>query len=159
MKARPNIGKVFVLAPTFVAKGTDESASAAHSYGLPAGMQLNDIMVLAVETGPTDTISPPVGWTEFPASPRADGSSTTKCNVWWKRHSGSESSPSVGLTGDHQVGYILAIRGCVITGDPFSDDGSGAGSAGTSQNVPTGVSTNHEKCLVMMFAANGHDPA
>jgi hypothetical protein len=158
MKARPNIGKLIVTAPVFVAKGTDESTnSATHSYGLPAGMQVNDIMVLAIESGPGDTITPPVGWAEVTGSPRVDGSSTTQCNLWWKRHSGSESSPSVGLTGDHQIGYILAIRGCTVTGNPWDDTGIANGAAGTSQSIGSGLTTTVEKCLCYIFAANGHD--
>lgn len=159
MKARPHIGLLNVVAPTFVAKGTDQSASGAQTYALPAGAQINDILLIVIECNPGDTVTPPAGYAHLPGSPFVDGSSTTVGNVLWKRHSGSESAPNVADPGDHQVGYMLAIRGCVPSGNPWDQVTTGAGAAGTSQTAPTGMTTTVRQSLVYIFSANGHDPA
>jgi hypothetical protein len=159
MKARPNIGKHNAVAPNFVAKGTDNSGSGAVTYALPAGTQLNDILLLAIECDATDTLPVPSGWAHIPGSPFIDGSNTTQGNVLWKRHSGSEANVNVGDPGDHQEGYMLAIRGCVPSGNPWNVTNSGAAAAGTLLSPNTGLTTTREKTLVYMFVANGHDPA
>jgi hypothetical protein len=104
--------------PTIVGVGAVASGAAAITPGLPTGTQENDILILVIETNnQAITVS---GWTEAPGSPQLNATDNTRLTIFWKRATSSESAPTTSDSGDHQIGRIIGIRGCITTGPPFN---------------------------------------
>jgi hypothetical protein len=113
----------------FVAKGAGAAANNLPTVtaALPAGTQLNDLLVIIAysRNGSTRTPEVPIGWTE---AARYDGGSTNgEIAVFYKVHDGSESDTAVTFSGagslncDEMV-QMAAFRGNAIT-SPLGDVG------------------------------------
>lgn len=144
--------------PTFVAAGTQGAGAGAVVPGLPAGAQADDILVLGVDSNSSQPAAAPTGYTQFPDSPQDVGGLGSAClSVFWKRHSGSETDPTVADTGNHTNAVIIAIRGCITTGDPF-DVTAGNVQVGVSTTVTIpGDTTTVADCLIVALATHSTD--
>jgi hypothetical protein len=143
--------------PTVVGVGTAASGASAISPALPGSTLQDDILVLFLETFSNQAITV-AGWTEAGSSPQFTNDTVgTRLTVFWKRAGSSESAPTTSDSGDHQVGQIIAIRGCVATGDPFDvTGGSFSNTTSLNHNIP-GVTTTMNNCLVLVAIGMSQD--
>lgn len=137
--------------PTVRSVGGAASGVGAITPTLPTGHALNDILVLFLETH--DEAITVAGWTEAGSSPSSN-SGLSRLTVFWKRDNGSESNPTTSDSGDSQLGRIIAVQGCVTTGDPFNVTANGG--TGTTASVSiNGATTTMDNCLIL--AGVGHN--
>lgn len=144
--------------PFVVSVGTRGTDSV--NPGLPAGYAANDIFLMAVETA-NEAISTPSGYSTVTDSPQGTGSAGVaggvRLTLFWKRASGSESTVALADSGDHTQGWIVCVRGCVTSGDPWeASAGDVASSASTSVTFPA-VTTLGTDRLILNFLAHDTD--
>lgn len=145
--------------PTIVALGAaNAGTTAAVAYGLPAGYAPDDILLLPVESGQTAGLTAPTGWAHVLNSPRAQGSNVTSLSVFWKRAVESEATPSVPGASNHQTGRIIAIRGCVNSGNPWDVGSVNSATASTAFSLPL-TTTTLSKTLAVIFAGSANAAA
>jgi hypothetical protein len=150
--------------PTFVAAGTVANGTGAITPALPAGIVANDILLLFVESASEVIfLSNQNGgtWTEAPDSSQSTGAgggtSSTRLAVFWSRYNGTQGAPTVADPGDHAVGRIIAIRGCIGSGDPFDVTAGGTEAASdTSGSIP-GDTTTVANTLVVAALTSSYD--
>lgn len=148
--------------PTVVSVGAVAAGTADVVPGLPAGWAENDIFLLGEEQSAVNAfISPPTGWALVPDSQQEAGSlATDGClQVFWKRATSSESDPTVTDAINHTQARIIAIRGCITTGDPWDVTSGGIDTAADTALVVTGDTTTVADCLVVVFFATSPDIA
>jgi hypothetical protein len=157
--------------PTYVAAGAGHSdaGSGSNTPPLPAGIQVNDILLWAIETQNenTPTIANAAGgtWEEVPSSPQGHNGSgsaqSSQLKVFWSRYNGTQTAPSSSGVSDHSVGVITAYRGCKSSGSPFNtsngDKVNGAGSL-SPISIP-GATTTVADCLIVNLVATNLDNA
>lgn len=112
--------------PTFVAKGAQSSGTGANTPGLPAGIALNDILILAVgnsiATLVDATLSNAEGFVAVPAGAINSGLfGGVRCHetLFWRRYDGTGAAPTVADNGDFNLARIYAFRGCTTVGNPW----------------------------------------
>lgn len=123
---------------------------------LPPGWQENDIFLLVVESA-NQAASAPAGYASVTNSPQGTGSAGvaggTRLSVFWKRATSSESAPTVADTGDNTFAAILALRGCLTSGDPWeASAGDVASSASTSVTFPAVTTLGADRLIVNIVA-------
>ncbi len=147
--------------PYFVAAGVKAEGTGAIIPALPLGLQLNDIMLLFVETA-NEAVSTPATWTIVADSPQGTGTAAgvaaTRLSVFWKRATATEVAPTVADPGDHAIGQILAFRGCIDSGNPWDVTSGNTGASSTSVSIP-GDTTTVVNCLVVLAVSNITDTA
>lgn len=91
--------------PTYVASGAIADLTGPGTVALPAGIQVNDILVLEIETAnQVVTITNQNGgaWTEVTDSPQgtgtAGGTTATRLTVFWSRYNGTQGAPTIEAT-------------------------------------------------------------
>lgn len=132
--------------PTVVGVGTPAADVGPITPGLPAGIQANDILLLFVETANEEiTVS---GWELAPAAPAINATTGTRLSIFWKRASESESAPTTSDSGDHQIGQIMAVRGCYTGGNPFTLCRGGFSTSGSSKSTAS-TNTYVTDCLII----------
>jgi hypothetical protein len=151
--------------PVYVAAGTIASGTGTITPALPAGISANDILLLFVESAnQAISISNQNGgtWTEAPDSPQGVGASpptdpSTRLAVFWSRYNGTQGAPTVADSGNHTIGRIVAIRGCIASGDPFDvTAGNTEGTSDTSGSIP-GDTTTIANTLVVVAITSHYD--
>jgi hypothetical protein len=152
-----NIGPM----PVFIASGTMAEGTGAIVPGLPAGIRVNDILLLFVETA-NEAVSTPSGWSTVADSPQGTGTAAsttaTRLTVFWRRVVGGETAPTIADPGDHAIGQILAFRNCINTGNPWDVTSGDTAASSTSVSIP-GDTTTVVNCLVVLAVANQTDSA
>jgi PKD repeat protein len=151
-------------APTFVAAGAMAGGSGAITPALPAGIQTNDILLLFVETAnQVITITNPNGgtWTEVAGSPQAigstGGSNATRLTAFWSRYNGTQGAPTLADSGNHQLARMIAVRGCVASGNPWNVTAGGTEAADTSGEIPGATTTVANTLVVTAIATSVPD--
>jgi PKD repeat protein len=152
-------------APTFVAAGTVAAGSGTITPGLPAGIQTNDILLLFLETAnQTITISNQNGgtWAQVTGSPQGTGtvggSSSTMLTVFWSRYNGTQGAPTASDSGNHQIGRIIAVRGCPTSGNPWDVTAGGVDATeDTSGSIPGATTTVANTLVVTAIASSRPD--
>jgi hypothetical protein len=150
----------FAAIPFFVSVGLAASGTGAITPGLAPGIQAGDILLIPVQTG-NQTVSNPSGYGQTGDSPQGTGTggAPTACalTMLWKRAVVVEAAPSIADPGDHALAQMLAIRGCVATGNPWDvTSGDVLASQSTSVSIP-GDTTTVANCLVVVAVANQTD--
>ncbi|MDD3399476.1 MAG: hypothetical protein WC919_04265 [Candidatus Paceibacterota bacterium] len=127
-------------AVSYVSAGTAATSGSGNvSPGIPAGIQNNDILVAVIHSHDNTNSSMPAGWAEKVAG---NGNANNRMEIWWKRTTGTESSPTVTHAGGTIIAKIYAFRGAVESGDPFNVAGiiqSNAGSPISTAAITTTV--------------------
>lgn len=123
--------------------------------GLPAGTDVDDILVMFVQTmNQAITVS---GWTEAGSSPQSEAGAATRLTVFWKRATGGSDATTTSDSGDHQLARIIGFTGCVTSGDPFDVTAGGSqATPGTALTVP-GATTTVANTMVLAAAAVSSD--
>jgi PKD repeat protein len=146
--------------PTFVAAGAVASNAAAITPALPAGIVTNDILLLFLETAnQAISIANQNGgtWAAVTNSPQgtgtAGGTAATRVTAFWSRYNGTQGAPTTSDSGNHQLGRILAVRGCVSSGNPWDVSAGGVeATVDTSGSIP-GATTTVSNTLVVAAIA------
>ena len=106
--------KAWPAAPAYVATGGGTSGVSSLTLGYATDANVNDFIILIVETNGNDTTVAISGWTHFPGSPVVDVADATgsKLNVLWRlRPTAGTTTVTVPDCGDHQI-----ARTCVFSG-------------------------------------------
>lgn len=148
------------MAVAFVNVGAAVGNAAAITPALPASLQNDDILLGIGETAaqdfPAGTPYPPTGWAHVTLSPVTNDSST-RLFVIWKRVVGGEAAASWGDSGDHNIGQIIAYRGCKTSGNPWNTTASGFDSTlDNSAQWPTSTTTA-DNCLILFIGGWSDD--
>ena len=150
------------LSPTFVAAGAVASGTGTITPALPAGIASNDILLLFLETAnQAISISNQNGgtWTAVTSSPQgtgtAGGSAATCLTAFWSRYNGTQGAPTASDSGNHQLGRIVAVRGCATSGNPWDVTAGGVEStADTSGSIPGATTTVANTLVVAAIATS-----
>jgi len=145
--------------PTVVGVGAVTSGAAGITPAYPGGYTaiLNDVAFTFIESATGDTVTPPTNWAQATQSNVSTGTAPTKLTVLWRRLTASEAAPSIADAGDHMVGRMIILRGCVTTGTPF-DFATPTTElvADTSVSIAAGTTAGANR-LVMAAFATGQD--
>jgi hypothetical protein len=127
----------------------------------------NDIGLMFIETA-NQPIATPSGWNAIANASQGvgtAGSVTATClQVFWRRAaSAAESAVTIlgaANTGDHIIGVIIGVRGCVASGDPIdvSAGDTTADADATAVSIP-GATTTVANCYVVAACARQTDIA
>lgn len=156
-----------MAAPTYGAAGTYyENSSNAPSFGAPASVAANSIVVIATYIdGVTDPgITLPGGFSHAEGSPvylKTTGSQVGEQNhrlvVAWHRASGSESGPYVITLGStaYVSGQAHRYDGAITSGTPFDSPTDSDGTIDSMTTTPaTTITTAGADRLVLHAATN-----
>lgn len=143
--------------PTFVASGGRAAGTAAVTPVLPAGIAVNDILLLFAESnsGEAVTIPTPNGgtWAEVADSPQ--DSTDTRLTVFWSRYNGTQGAPTTNDPGNHICCFIAAWNGVITTGDPWDVTSGGIDNTSDTSASITGDTTTVADCIVIAACCNG----
>lgn len=116
---------------------------------------MDDIQLLFIETSDFSA-GAPSGWAHLPGSPRPQGSNVVSVNVMWKRATSNTSdNQRIFDPGNHQVGFMVLVRGCRTVGDPWTfTAGSGAAASSTSFTAQSGTTTEDQSLVIAATATN-----
>lgn len=141
--------------PTIYNVGAVAASQNAIAPGLPTDTQADDILVMVLETN-NEAITV-AGWTEAANSPQSDATDATRLTVFWKRATGGADATTTSDSGNHQIGRIIGVRGCITSGDPWDNTaGTTDATSDTSGNFPT-FSTSVDNCMVIWACCTGDD--
>lgn len=120
---------------------------------LPSGWQADDILVMMVETA-DEAVTAPAGWTQAPNSPVSQtNADVTRLTVFYRRAVGGDGNPTITDPGDHAGARIIAVSGCVTTGDPWDvTAGAPDNASTTTADIPTGTTTARNGLVVVGVA-------
>lgn len=141
------------------------SSVGAITPALPAGIAVDDILLLCIETRSGQSISIPTPnggtWAQPAFSPFPDtgGTTGTRFSVFWSRYNGTQGDPTTSDSGDHQIGAILAFRGCIASGDPWDVSSSGSKTSASTTVAVAGATTTVADCLVVVGCSRENDAA
>lgn len=145
--------------PTFVAAGAQANGTGDVTPALYTGHTLDDILVLAVQSN-NQTAAAPAGWTRMgPAAGigTAAAAGATRLTMFWKRHDGSETDPTVTDTGDHTLAFTFGIRGCPTSGDPFRNIGATRKVTASTTSTGSAGATPADNCMIVQLFATALD--
>jgi hypothetical protein len=147
------------MPPTVVAVGAIASGTTAITPALPASIVADDVLVTIAECeGVTvpGAYTLPSGWAHVTGSPIQEGTNT-RLWVIWRRYDGMFTAPSLGDSGDHNVGRMIAIRGCPTAGNPWDVAASAVEATSDTTATWPGVTITVDDCLVLEIIATGAD--
>lgn len=153
-----------MTAPTVVSVGAVASSASAITPAFPASITDNDILLTIAEcegvTAP-GAYTLPSGWAQVsadgtPVSPVVQGTNT-RLTVIWRRYVTGDVAPSLGDAGDHNLGRMIAIRGCPTVGNPWNVVAVAVAAVSDTTAVWPGVTTTTADCLILEIAATSAD--
>jgi hypothetical protein len=85
----------------------------------------------------------------------------TNTRLWviWARYDGVFTAPSLGDSGDHNIGRMIAIRGCPTTANPWDVAASAVEATSDTSATWPGVTTTIADTLILEIIATGTDVA
>lgn len=148
------------MPPTVVAVGAVASGTTAITPAFPANIQANDCLFTIAEcegiTAP-GAYTLPSGWAHVTGSPVQQGTNT-RLTVIWRLYDGVFTAPSIGDSGDHNLGRMIAIRGCPVGGNPWHVVASAVeATADTSVSWPGVDTTGQADCLILEILSTSAD--
>ena len=148
--------------PTFVAASATPLAAASTTTiapAIPVGSQADDIMLLVVETA-NEFVATPSGWALVDVVGSGGALNVaTATTMFWKRHTGTESAPTLADPGDHIAGVIASFRGCETSGDPWNTKITMADAVSNTSFSALGVTTTVDECLIVVAGCVATDVA
>lgn len=144
---------------SFVAAGAKAAGIGAVTPVLPAGIAKDDVLLLVAESksGEAVTIADSKGgqWTEVTNSPQ--DSTDSRLTVFWSRYNGFQEAPTTNDPGDHICCFIIAYRGCSLSGNPWNITVGGVDNVSNTALSATGGTTTVDGCLIVVIASTGAD--
>lgn len=151
--------------PFVAATGTLNASLTAATPAPPAGIANNDILLLIVQVQGGQVVAAPSGWNS--TSVNTAGSTVTLTGtsatttvgmyVFWKRTTGTEATPTVADSGDHQAATIIAIRNCISTADPIDAYAATAVTTASTSYVAPTVTTLYPDNMILVIYGNAVD--
>lgn len=147
------------MPPTVVAVGAQATSLSSITPAFPAGIAAGDVLVTVAEcegvTAP-GAYTLPTGWAHITGSPVLQ-STTTRLWVIWRLYDGVFTAPALGDSGDHNIGRMIALRGCPTTGNPW--DVVAVATEAVSDTTATfpGATTTTADTLVLEIISTGTD--
>jgi hypothetical protein len=118
----------------------------------------NDVAITFLESESADTVTAPTGWALAPAQTVSTGT-TTKLTPIWKRLVGGDTAPTIADAGDHLIGRMMIVRGCVTSGNPWNNIGGTTELvADATVSIPA-IVTSADDCLIVAAFGTGQDIA
>jgi len=149
------------MPPTVVNVAAVASGTAAITPAFPASIVADDVLVTIAEcegvTAP-GAYTLPSGWAHVTGSPIQEGTNT-RLWVIWARYDGVFTAPSLGDSGDHNVGRMVAIRGCPTTGNPWDVAATAVEATSDTSATWPGATTTVADTLILEIIATGTDVA
>lgn len=149
------------MAPTVVNVGAVASGTTAIIPAFPASIAAGDVLVTVAEcegvTAP-GAYTLPSGWAHVTGSPILEGTNT-RLWVIWALYDGVMTAPSLGDSGDHNVGRMIGIRGCPTTGNPWDVVSTAVEAVSDTSATWPGVTTTVPDTLILEILATGADVA
>jgi hypothetical protein len=147
------------LPPTVVAVGAQATSLTAITPAFPAGIAAGDTLLTIAEcegvTAP-GAYTLPTSWAHLTGSPILQGTNT-RLWVIWRLYDGVFTAPSLGDSGDHNIGRMIAIRGCPTTGNPWDVVAVATEAVSDTTAVFPGVTTTTADTLVLEIISTGTD--
>lgn len=142
-------------APYFFALGSGlESINTGSIPSRHADTRDGDIELVIIESAAAQpAVISTSGWSQVSGSPQQ--ASDTTLSVWWHRFATGDGLPQITDSGDHQVGYLFAFRGCTH-GPIHAAFGGIDNTADTSADIPGGTTTL-PNCLIVAICTSGRD--
>jgi hypothetical protein len=140
--------------------GAAASSAAGITPALPGGYTAvaDDIWVTFHECDSSDTLTPPTGWALITSQPVTSGT-TTKLSAIWHRAIGGDTAPTIADAGNHQVGRMIVVRGCITAGNPWDiATPSQELAADATVSIPS-INTSVADCLILAAFSTGQDIA
>lgn len=125
--------------PTFIAAGTAGAGTTSCSPGVPAGISAGDLLILAVESIDGENPATPSGWNQVTVVFNL-GTGATRCTLFSRVATSSESAPTVTGTSDHIYGVITGWRhasGTPVISTIFQFAGGASTTASAAGNSQT----------------------
>ena len=149
--------------PWIVGAGQLTATTTALTPNKPT-INADDIWLCVVETANQSlSLTTSNNFAQITNSPQgtgtAGGTTATLLAVYYVRATGSQASPVFADPGDHTIGRIIVVRGCIASGNPVNiSAGDVASSASTSVTIP-GATTTADNCLVLAIVSSVTDTA
>jgi hypothetical protein len=145
--------------PTVVGVGAAGSTTTTMTLAYPAGYTAvaDDIAISFIETE-SEGITPPTNWGVLTNVICSSGT-ITRLNTIWRRLTTSEASPLIADPGNHMVGQMIIIRGCITTGNPYDIFGGTTELVADSSVSILSVTTTVPNCLILQAFSTGQDVA
>lgn len=134
----------------WVATSATATGTTSLSIALPTGTVDDDILHMFLSHRGAGFATVPVGWTLIDQDVTAGG---LRGEWYWKRASGEAGPYSVTDLANSAVGYIVATRGGLLTGDVVDASVSRVNLSGASGTAA--LTTTVANTLVIMFTAQG----
>lgn len=119
----------------------------------------NDILLLFLETASGQAVTTVTAgsgggtWTQVTS---VSGTDST-LGIWWSRWTtGQAASLTVTDSGDHQIGAVMSLSGCVTSGTPYEGLQTNTSASTTSGVVPA-VTTTYYNTLIVGAITSGRD--
>ncbi len=139
---------------TFVGAGTVATANSGNvTPGLPAGTQVDDVLIAVIESRDASATPTMTGWTQI-----STGSSggDHRASLFWRRATGGDPT-TVSNAGNDGIGArIIAFRGVVPTGSPF-DTGNSFTLSGNDNDIEAGAITTSSSNTMLVFTAHANN--
>lgn len=140
------------MAISLVGFGAAQGAITSITLSWP-NHQANDIGVLVVETsGNNNYPATPSGWTLLGRQFDVSTTAGSRLSIFWRRATNaSQGDATITDTGNHQVGRIFALRGCVTSGSPVNVSSFSSNAASTTvsvQEIQTTVANTYYAAIV-----------
>lgn len=149
-----------MAAPTYISRSNGSASSSSLTVQMPTSFAAGDMLIMVIETANEAVPSPPSGWTEFSFSPvgtgTAGGTLAVRLTAYYKIADGTETAIDVGDSGNHNVGYTIAIRSSTGSYAINTANTATVGSSSLNVNMPL-VTTTVNDCLVLLLYAWGAD--
>lgn len=127
-------------------------------------VETNDIVLLFIETGPSDTPQTPIfqgttppTFSAIPGSALSDGGS--KFQAWWARAASTDPIAYVECPdpGNHQLVKSFVIKGCTTTGDPYDVVATSTKTVASTTATAPSVTTTVGNCRVLSAISRDND--
>jgi hypothetical protein len=144
----------------FVNVGAFVSGTAAVTVVMPAGLQVNDLLMILVHSE-NQAITAPTGWTEVGSQATqsvgaAGVAGGTRLGVFWKWAAATNPNVTVADTGVLTCAQAIAFR-YVSTINPFIATSGGAQASSTANPTLPAVTTTVPNSLIFFAVAMGND--
>lgn len=107
----------------------------------PSGLANDDILLALVHKQNTDAITTPSGFT-LKGTLSAVSANPFEGRLYWKRAASESGNYSFTWTNEAQCqGFVVAVSGCIATGDPFDVFANGLRDDSTASTTPNGSLT------------------
>ena len=145
--------------PTFVAAGDIAGSTDTSTPLAPAGLMLDDIEFLVVETADEAvTLSTAAGFAEITGSPvsvaNASAAIATRGTLYWRRWNGSDGDPEIADAGDHVIAQRYAVRGCIGSGNPWDFVQTSSEATEDTSGSATGNTTTGDDRLILIIGGS-----